>query len=219
MHDAAQGNPYHLDRTQALSIYHDKSGLIVGGGNDKRAYHAATVHVLEGSDCHYFPPLDSKLIVAAAPKVLSGKGVCDAIEFDYGSARARLEVRADSPARLRIGLSATSTQTRPEIWLVLQLPVDAPLTLDNAGQRLSLRKAVEGEPEKQYELGRTLASPAGWKMLLPKSSTLFWPHLPWNPYLPPTYRETLDKVVALLRVPLHKSGMRVEVVVSVVERK
>ena len=173
------------------------------------------MHVLEGGDCHYFPPVATRLLVAASPKVLSGKGLCDGIEFDYGSVLARLEIRADTPAKLRIGLSATSTQTKPEIALVLQLPFDAPLTLDNAGRKLSLKKAIEGEPEKSYELGRTLARRACWNMSLPKGSTLIWPHLPWNPYRPPTYRETLDKAVALLRVPLQKSDMRVEVVLSV----
>jgi hypothetical protein len=210
-HDVAQGNPYHMDRTQALSVYHDKTGLIVGGGNDKRAYHTATIHVLEGGDCHYFPALRSKLLVGAAPKVLSGKGGCDAIEFDYGSAKARLEVRADSPTKLRIAAAAGSTQTEPRIWLVLQLPLKAPLTLDNAGRRLTLKKAIEGETTKELDLGRTLASPAGWRMSLPKGCTLLWPHLPWNPYRPPTYRETPDQAVALLRVPLHGPGMRGEV--------
>lgn len=216
-HDTAQGNPYHMDRTQVLSVYHDRAGLIVGGGNDKRAYHTATVHVLEGGDCHYFPALASKRLVGVAPSVLSGQGPCDAVELDYGSAFARLEVRADSPRKLRIGLAARSTQTKPQIWLVLQLPLSAPLTLLSADKRLRLQPAQEGQAHqvpKELELGRTLESPAGWRFSLPKGSTLVWPHIPWNPYRPPTYLETPDKAVALLRVPLHLHNMRAEVVLS-----
>ncbi len=114
-HEVAQGNPYHMERTQALSVYHDKAGLIIGGGNDKRAFHTATIHVREGGDCHYFPAIGTKMLVGVAPKVLVGRGACDAIEFDYGSARARLEVQADSPRRLRIAACATTTQTQPDI--------------------------------------------------------------------------------------------------------
>jgi hypothetical protein len=212
-HDVAQGNPYHLERTQALSVYHDRAGLIIGGGNDKRAYHTATIHVLEGGDCHYFPAMRSGLLVGAAPRVLSGSGACDAVEFDYGSACARMEVRASASGQLRIAAAASTTQTKPGIWLVLQLPVKAPLTLDNAGRRLTLKNAAEGETTKELDLGRTLASPAGWRMSLPKGCTLLWPHIPWNPYRPPTYRETPDKAVALLRVPLHRLNMRAEVIV------
>jgi len=202
-HPTLPGNPYHLERTQALSIYHERTGLIVGGGNDKRAYHTATIHILEGGECHYFPPIDGRLLVGVASKVLAGKGACDGVEFDYGSAWARLEVRADSPARLRIGLGATTTQTEPRIWLVLQLPIDPPLTLASAGAAIRLGRAAEGQPPRCYELGRTLASPAGWRMSLPPGSTLVWPHVPWNPYRPPDYRETPDRAVALVRVPLH----------------
>jgi hypothetical protein len=218
-HPTLPGNPYHLERTQALSIYHDRTGLIIGGGNDKRAYHAATIHVLEGGECHYFPPIHGKILVSAAPKVLAGNGACDGVLFDYGSARARLEVRAESPGRLRIALGASTTQTEPRVWLVLQLPVDPPLAMNNAGATLSLNKATEGQSAAQYSLGRAIASPAGWRMSLPPQSALIWPHFPWNPYRPPAYRETPDRAVVLLRVPLHGPGMRVQLVLDVAARR
>lgn len=214
-HDVAQGNPYHLERTQAMSVYHDRAGLIIGGGNDKRAYHTATIHVLEGGDCHYFPAICSKLLVGTAPRVLSAGGACDAVEFDYGSARARLEVRADSARSLRIAAAATSTQTKPQIWLVLQLPIETPVTLQSEGRRLRFKTPGEDEKTKELDLGRSLACPGGWRMTLPKRCTLLWPHVPWNPYRPPLYRETPDRAVALLRVPLHQLGMRSEVLLTV----
>lgn len=213
-HPTEQGNPYQLERTQALSIYHDAAGLIVGGGNDKRAYQAATIHVLEGKDCHYFPAVASKLQTNVSPKVMRTSGSCDRMEFDYGSVRATLEVRAESPARLRVALGAWASQTQPEIWLVLQLPVAVPLTLRNGEKPLRLKAAVEGQQEKDYPLASTIASPAGWQMSLPQGSSLIWPHLPWNPYRPPTYRDTLDQAVALVRLPLHENDWRVEVVLT-----
>ncbi len=215
VHDAPQGNPYHLDRTQALSVYHECAGLIIGGGNDKRAYHAATVHVREGGDCHYFPAMATRLLAGASARVLSGKGKCDHVEFDFGSVIAQLEVRAESPTRFRIGLGATSTQTKPQVWLVLQLPVRAPLKLDNDGVPLVLKKAQEGQAEEEHELGRSLGSSEGWRMSLPRGSSLVWPHIPWNPYRPPSYLDFPEMAVALVRVPLHMSGMRAEVTLSV----
>lgn len=213
-HEVEQGNPYHLERTQALSFYHEDAGLIVGGGNDKRAYRNATIQILEGNDCHYFPALAGKLRVGAAPKVLVGGGACDRIEFDYGSVRADLEVRAESDRRLRVGLGVWTSQTQPQIWLVLQLPAGGSMVLRNGSQRLSLKKVEEGQAAKEYSLARQIESPAGWRMSLPKDSTLVWPHFPWNPYRPPTYRETPDAAVALVRVPLHLHNWRAEVVVT-----
>ncbi len=211
-----QGNPYHLERTQALSIYHEKAGLIVGGGNDKRAYHAATVHVLEGNDCHYFPPIGSTLAVGVAPKVLAGDGRCDRLEFDYGSARARIEVRTEGNRGLRIAMDATSTQTKPQIWLVLQLPVAPPVTFERGGKPLRLKPAREDEAEKEYPLGGKVVCSAGWRMTLPKDSALIWPHIPWDPYRPPTYRQVPSAAVALLRVPLGEPDRRVEVTLQAV---
>lgn len=214
-HEVEQGNPYHLERTQALSIYHQAAGLIIGGGNDKRAYRNATIHVLEGGDCHYFPALAGKLRLNVAPKVLKGNGTCDRIEFDYGSARADLEVRAQPTGQLRIGLATWASQTNPQIWLVLQLPAALPITLRSDGKRIVLKPPKEAQPAAETRLGRTLESPTGWRMTLPTGSSLLWPHIPWNPYRPPAYLDTPDRAVALVRVPLHEHARRAEVTVSV----
>ncbi len=98
---------------------------------------------------------------------------------------------------------------------MLQLFAHAPLALNNDGKRLSLKVPAEGEPPRELELGRSLGSPTGWRMVLPKGCTLLWPHLPWNPYRPPTYREPSGLAVAMVRVPLRGPRMRAEVVVNV----
>ncbi len=214
-HPNEQGNPYQLERTQALSVYHQSTGLIVGGGNDKRAYHNTTIHILEGGDCHYFPAVRGKLRVGVRAKVLSGDGTCDRIEFDYGSARADLEVRVENTRLLRVGLGTWTSQTQPEIWLVLQLPLQTPIVLRNGRKELTLARPREGQPAAEYPLAKTIGSPNGWQMTLPAGTSLLWPHVPWNPYRPPTYLETPEYAVGLVRVPLHKHQWRAEVAVRV----
>jgi len=214
-HPTLPGNPYHLERTQALSVYHEKVGLVIGGGNDKRAHHAATIHILEGGEVHYFPPLAGKLCVAARPQVLSGSGRCDRLEFDYGSAYGRLEVRVESPRRLRIALAVSTTMSDPEISIVLQLPLEAPVTLRAGRRRLALRRARGDDSARIYPVGRTLALPGRWKISLPAGASLLWPHIPWNGYRPPEYRDFPENAVALLRIPLRRANGRAEVTLHV----
>lgn len=214
-HPHEMGNPYHLERTQALSIYHSAAGLVVGGGNDRHAYRAATIHIVEGGNCVYFPAMAGALRVGIGPKVLSGRGACDRLEFDYGSVRANLEVRADGPKRLRIALGVWTSQTRPEIWLTLQLPHEIARSLWSDGRKLNLPKARDGQSPTAHPVGRVLSSVAGWMMTLPAGSKLLWPHIPWNSYRPPTYADEPEHAVALVKIPLHGQNWRVEVAIAI----
>ena len=207
------GNPYHFERTQMLSVYHNAAGLIIGGGNDKRSYHAATIHLLEGGEVHYFPPLEGKLSVGVTSTVLSKPGRCDRLTFDYGAAIARLEVRCESDCLLRVGLAIETTMTDAEMALVLQMPIKAPLTLANGQKRLRLPAAKQDDDPKATPLARSLALPGAWKLGLPTGASLIWPHLPWNAYRPPTYRVEPEEAVALVRVPLAKRTGKAEVTI------
>ena len=213
-HPTLPGNPYHFERTQVLSIQHAAAGLIVGGGNDKRAPHAATIHILEGGEVHYFPPLEGRLATRARPRVLSGAAPCDRAVFEYGAAQAELEVRAESPRRLRVGLAARSNMAEHEVALVLQLQIQPPARLSSGTARLRLAKATASSEPRTFPLGRTLALAKRWQMRLPPGATLTWPHIPWNGYMPPSYRGRPDQAVALLRVPLRAPAWRAEVVIE-----
>jgi hypothetical protein len=197
------GNPYHLDRTQALSIYHDRGGLIVGGGNDKRAPEAATIHVVEEREVHYFPPVSVRLSKSA-----------DALAFDYGSTQANLTVHVDSDKRLRVQLNSASNMVNYEVTLVFQLPIKAPLTFKSGGRAIRLKAGKENEAAHAVPLGGTIELPGKWRMRIPRGSTLHWPHLPWASYRPPTYRAAPNQAVALLRMPLSAPRWKEEVIID-----
>ena len=212
-HNTHAGNPYHFERTQALSVYHDAGGLIIGGGNDKRNYHNATIHLVEGGEVHYFPALRGRMLAGVEAKALSTRGKCDRLMFDYGSANAVLEVRCESDERLRIALAVETTMTDPDIAMVLQLPVQPPIALRSGARQIRLGRARHNQRPKTTPIGRSLALPGTWKLVLPAGASLAWPHVPWNGYRPPDYKALPADAVALVRVPLSKHSGRAEVVV------
>jgi hypothetical protein len=58
-----QGNGHVLDRTQTVSVFHDACGVVIGGGNDKNHFDAATFEVLESGPVHCFPSIDERRVV------------------------------------------------------------------------------------------------------------------------------------------------------------
>jgi hypothetical protein len=205
--DTPSGNPYHFERSQALSVYHDSSGLIIGGGNDKRAPQSATIHVVEEREVHYFPPLQIELFPGA------GRNGSDRLRLDYGSTQVNLRVRAESARRLRISADAVSNMINHTVTLVLQLPLKAPVKLLSDGKPLRLRPVKEGDETQETPLGKALELPGKWRMKLPRGSTLAWPHFPWNSYRPPTYRVAAQQAIPLLRVPLRAPTWKTDMLI------
>nr|MBA3710162.1 hypothetical protein [Planctomycetota bacterium] len=150
----------------------------------------------------HFPPIAGALACARTPRALTGRGRCDRIELDFGCARAWLEVRTAGPRRLDIALRAESNMINHEIALVLQLQLKASARLTTDRRRLKLAAVQPQQAPTALPLGRTLVAAGAWRFRLPPGATLNWPHLPWNPYAPPTYRAAPEMATALLRVPI-----------------
>lgn len=204
---ALPGNPYHLERNQAFSLYHDKVGLIVGGGNDKRAPHNATIHVVEEGEVHYYPPIAAALEVAKPPRLLQSLKICDRLKQDYGCAQVQLEAAPVNARRFRLAMTSASNMVNHEVALVLQLTVTAPTLLRTgaaAGKQraIRLKKQTVVQPLETIPLGTVLELPGKWRLKLSPGASLQWPHRPWNPYLPPEYRVVPQLAVALVRIPI-----------------
>ena len=214
-HHTTPGNPYILERQQYFSLYHDACGLISGGGNDKRAPRAGTIHIVEEGEVHYYPPREGRLNVQARSAILKKGTRCDALSFDYGGTFAQLEVLVENSRRIELGLAAQSNMCNHEVALVLQLPLTAPQKLKLDGKAFTLKKAKPGAARGSFAFKKSFEVPGKWRLTTPVPAKLEWPHLPWNPYGPPEYRVGPDKAVALLRVALPKPAWRTTVKIEV----
>jgi hypothetical protein len=189
-----QYDQYQYERTENLSVYHDACGLIVGGGNDKFAPHAATVEILESGEVHYFPA------VAASA---SGTAAAGRLRLDFGAATAELRARVLSAKRLELTASATTNFRENSNRLNLQIPSMGGRTLEVDGAPFPLHASTA--TLRIVPVRRHLTSPGQWTIEVPGGAELHWPHVP---YPKMDYPGPLDTAVAFLRIALGGRGER-----------
>jgi len=190
-HDTRRpGNPYVLDRTQNVAVFQDRCGLVIGGGNDKNHYDAATFEFLESGCCYYFPP------VAERARVRPGEGVLD---LDFGAAKGRVTARIVSRRRVELVAGAVTNFGAQRNRFNLQVPVGpgAVVRIDGADVRLRKRKT-----QKAWLVKRSFELPGLVRIDVPGGAAFCWPHLPWNPYNAPTHESGIGAAVGFLRIPL-----------------
>jgi hypothetical protein len=190
-HDSRRpGNPYILDRTQNVAVFHDRCGVIIGDSNDKNHFDAATFELLESGTCFYFPSIDEKA------RIRPGEGVLD---LNFGAAHARLSAKIVSPRRVDLLAGAQTNFGDQRNRLNLQIPLGpgAEFRIDGREVRLRRRKT-----QKAWAVKKTVEFPGLARIDVPCASQFCWPHRPWNPYNAPTYESGIDAAVAYLRIPL-----------------
>jgi hypothetical protein len=179
-------NRWYQDRQNMMSVFHDKVGLVIGGGNTKLqpAWSSFTVgdesllrHKPGDTKPDFLPPPGKLFHVPSAATLL--REPCCGLDLTYGKETCRIQVQPKDERTLVCTLSATA---------VSGMPVAAHLTLWP-----HLKQAVETGGGQRFELGDspvTLSADqvggsvahAGWRITVPKTATLTWPALPHNPY-------------------------------------
>lgn len=184
------GNPFIYDRSENLSLFHDRHGLLIGGGNDKLQFDAATFEICESGYVFYFPPLTGRV------KAAGGRGTLD---LDFGSAKARLVARILSDRQVELLAGATTNYGHQANRFNLQLPfgVGTPVRIDGKPLRLADRKT-----QKSWPVKRVLQIDGLLKIETPGGAAFCWPHHPWACYNNPTYRGTIATAVSYLRLAL-----------------
>jgi hypothetical protein len=185
------GNPFILDRTQNLSLFHDRFGLILGGGNDKRNLEAATFDVVESGYVRYFPPLAGSARVA-------GRG--GRLELQYGPATARLDAVVRSPRRVELVAGLETTFAEQTNGLNLQIPVGPGATVRIDGRRVRLSPEAAGL--RNWPVRRWFEPIAGVRLELPGGGRFRWPVLPFNSYNIPVYTSSIGAATGYLRLDL-----------------
>jgi hypothetical protein len=183
----APRNQFYLDRQGHVSLFHEKTGLIVTGANSKRQPELATFS--EKIQGQTFPlPISSALDVT---------GPADRLSLAYNSFWADLRVKIVSPKRLEIRVDITEQGKVEEAQLTLQLVVKPGEPLETAKGR-----AEAGTERIDVEDVGGRVRHHGWTLSVDAPARLSWPVFPFNPYAngPET---ALDRAVATLSIPLH----------------
>ncbi|HOX05228.1 MAG TPA: hypothetical protein PK280_02410 [Planctomycetota bacterium] len=190
------GNPFILDRTQNLSLFHDRFGLVLGGGNDKRKLDAATFEVAEGGYVFYFPPIGGRA---------SAAGRRGRLDLDYGAGRAALRVTIRGPRLVELVAGLETNFSDQVNWLNLQVPVGpgATVRIDGRAVRLDGRKAEL----RRWPVKRRFEPAAGVCIEVPGGGDFRWPVVPWDSYNIPTHQGSMATATGYLRLSLSGTSL------------
>lgn len=173
------------DRQNLVSIFHDKTGLILGGGNTKlqplwsnfTVGDTALLQHKPGDTAPVFTPsgLLYHIPKAAALKITKPQG----LSLRYGSERCGISVEPVDEKLLRIHLRSTVSSGQPVAAHLTLIPqMGKPLTTASGAQRII--------DDKTFSLTSTETggwiSHNGWKLMLPDGASVSWPALPHNQY-------------------------------------
>jgi hypothetical protein len=189
------------DRGNYVSIWHEETGLIVGGGNSKDQPEWSTFAIGVGTAPSHLPTAaalrpgaerDAVALTYRAPTQV-GPTLAGATE---GSATCILALQIVDRRCLEIYLMAAE-RALAEAHLTLKLNPEQPLRT-GAGATL----ALDGPPIDigNGEGGGWVGS-GKWRLTVPPGSRFQWPVLPFNPYAADG-AAPLDEAAGVLTVPL-----------------
>ncbi len=212
------------DRQSFASVYHDKTGLILGGGNTKLqpAWSSFTIgdvtllaHTPGDENPDFLPkgelyhvPKAAKLIVKPEPGLDLTYG-----PETYGPQTCRIRVRPRDDRTLEYALEATAASALPVAAHLTLIPhLNEPLETA-AGQKVTIGDdPVTLSPD---QIGGWVAH-AGYRLHVPASASLHWPALPHNPYRKDG-RASASEGRIEIRIPFDQDDRKHQIRLEIVE--
>jgi hypothetical protein len=186
----AVDNQFYLDRQAHISVFHEKTGLIISGANSKRQPELATfLEKFDGQAFHM--PISTRL-------KMNDKE--DHLSLAYNKFFSDVYISEPSEKEVRMRFVLTGKGDPPdEGQLNLQLVLKAGEVLEAAGgQKITLgSEHIDLSPE---DLGGSIRH-HGWTLKVDPTARLTWPLYPFNPYQNGP-EKTLEYAVGRLSVPL-----------------
>jgi hypothetical protein len=181
---------FYLDRQGNVSVFHQKTGLIVTGANSKRQPELATFsEKLADQTIHM--PMSSRLQM---------NDQVDRLSLAFNSFFSDLYVPPPTGKELKLRFAITGKGTPPDTaQLTLQLCLKPGEPLETAAGK----KIILGEERVELsasELGEWIRH-HGWTLNLDPAARLVWPVYPHNPYAD-SPEKSLEYAVGALSVPL-----------------
>lgn len=173
------------DRQNFVSVYHDQTGLILGGGNTKLqpgwsnfTVGDPTLLTHQPGDANpRFRPRGNLVHVPSAA-VVHGQPELG-LDLTYAPETCRIRVVPQDDRTLEYRLAATTAGGLPVAAHVTFLPhLGKPLETAAGQQAVLGEEAINWTPP---QVGAWVAH-AGFRLRVPPSASLHWPALPHNPY-------------------------------------
>jgi len=173
------------DRQSFASVYHEKTGLILGGGNTKLqpAWSSFTVGDMAllkhapGDERPDFLPKGQLLHVPSAATLVRAPD--PGLDLTYGKVTCRIRVRLKDEKTLEYRVEATAGSGLPVAAHLTLIPHVGGTLETAAGQKLTL--GAEPVHLAPAQIGAWIAH-GGWRLHVPDTAKLHWPALPHNPY-------------------------------------
>jgi len=179
-------NRWYQDRQNLVSIFHDKTGLIIGGGNTKLqpAWSNFTVgdtsllaHKPGDTNPNFVPAGELYHVPSQATLV---REPVPGLDLKYGPQTCRIRVEIQDDQTLDLVVSTSTPGALPVAAHVTLLPRMGQEVRTVAGHAFKLGgDRVELTPE---QIGGAIQY-AGCTLRLPAEAGLCWPALPHNPYV------------------------------------
>lgn len=173
------------DRQNLVSIYHDKCGLILGGGNTKLQplwsnFTVGDTSLLKHTPGDEHPDFLPKGPLFHVPSSASLKKTDPVgLNLQYGDERCHIYTEPLDDQTMLIHLQASANSGMPVEGHVTLIPHVGEAVRTANGKGFILGKNAFTMTSE--EAGGWIAH-AGWKITLPEGSKVVWPVLPHNPY-------------------------------------
>ena len=210
-------NRWHQDRQSLVSVFHQRTGLILGGGNTKLQPAWSTFTVGDtsllshraGDENPRFLPKGKLFHVPTAAKLVDDPQL--GLELDYGPQRCRVSVEPLDGQRLAFEVSANPQADLPVIAHLTLLPKLGKTLQTAAGTKVTL-----GEQSLNLDAAQIgdWIEHAGWRIHVPRTARLVWPRLPHNPYAKDGHAALADARLELA-LPFSASAVTHRVVLEI----
>ncbi len=206
------------DRQNFVSVYHDRAGLIVGGGNTKLQpfwsnFTVGDTTLLQhkpGDENPDFKPKGGLIHMPSAAKLHADK-TSPSLDLTYGAENCRVTVRPLDDKRLTLVCEATSKSGQPVEGHVVFLPHLSTEIKTDSGKSAKL-----GEEPMEW----SAADIGAWfdlgpvRVNVPPGAKLVWPKMRHNPYKKDG-SSTLREARLVLCLPFSSAVTKQEVTVEV----
>ncbi len=186
---------FYLDRTGPISLWHEKTRHIIGGGNSKGQPQLATFSVKRGDSGWSHLPLDMLLESSEGTDTLC-------VAHEGFSLRLKISVQDQTSAVLIVSSERTYDRDEDTAFLNLPLVVRTGETImTGRGERLTL--SSEKIMLDTDAAGHKVAYKQ-WQVSLPDQAHFEWPVYTYSPYGSARFPKDLGNALAVLSVELSK---------------
>jgi hypothetical protein len=199
-----------------VSLFHDRVGLIMGGGNTKMQPLWSNLTVGDRSLLHHEPGVEvknftvSSLLHVPDEASLVEESDTEGVRLRYGDVTATFTIHrtSDTEAHIALAVDANGVEEPIEAHLTFVPNVDKPVLL--GGESFTFSEAPAAFP---IDVNTSLEH-NGWRLDLPAGSRVEWPAPPHNPYAKGGESPIHDGRI-VVALPFSESVTRFDVVLQV----